>query len=316
MTSTKSQDSASAEKQTTELLKQIKTIEAAEQSLANTLAKSIHDPQANSVINNLDYHAKNRINLFKQLQNINTELNEDISTRKAQLQAHQGLSNNFTSHLTDFKSNINNSKNNDIKNLRLSQINTYYTERYKAFFTIFRNIVYICLCIMIVVLLRQRYLLSGHVANILGMILMFIGLIFIIPPLFDINSRNNLVFDEYDFDFNAEHPDTGDSDFGSIVSVDGHSLESEFKQLGLDSEKDFDKYKNEFEDIIKYGECVGSDCCSIGAEYDKKKAKCVVSQKESFLSGQSTSNMHPGASLDSSPQHLVSEPLSEYYSIH
>ena len=169
---------------------------------------------------------------------------------------------------------------------------------------------------MLVVLLRQRYLLSGHVANIIGMIILFVGLFFIIPPLFDISARNNLVFDEYDFDFNSEHPETGDTDVGSILSVDGHSVESEFKQLGLDTEKDFSKYKNEFEDIIKHGECVGAACCAANSKYNHKDAKCVASHKESFLSGQSSSNMHQGAPLDSSPQDLVSEPLSEYYSIH
>ena len=61
----------------------------------------------------------------------------------------------------------------------------------------------------------------------------FIFLIFIVPSLFDIAVRNNMVYDEYDFYFDPSRPNQGDHDDSTIF----YSMKKKLKDELINSKK-------------------------------------------------------------------------------
>ena len=83
--------------------------------------------------------------------------------------------------------------------------------------------------------------------------------------IYDINSRNNMVFSEFDF-----APPSGEAVTGSD------------RPPASEDDKD-DK------DDICGVECVGAACCTAGMIYDNDKDSCVIKNtKEGFVSGRGT----------------------------
>ena len=212
------------------------------------------------IIDKINNMAETRINLFKNLSVINSLFSNNITSESATLQAKTKLLQTMEEELNRRKTQIRKDKNINIKNLRLTEINTYYSEKYKAYFGIFKKIVYICIALLIVTVLRQRYLINSNISHLLAIIVIVIGVFFIIPPLLDLYARNNMVFSEYDFTFdpnNIQNPPIGD---------DEHDT----------SYIDIEKYKKDLQ-LLAEGDCLGSSCCGPGLEYDTKMEQCIIS---------------------------------------
>lgn len=128
------------------------------------------------------------------------------------------------SQLTD--DDINNKKRN-------VEINVYYEKKYNSYLDVLKYFTLYVVGLLILTILRKRYYLSYGFTNILSFILIIIGSMHIYIKIADINARNNINFDEYDWTFDpSEHSDPNKLD---------NSLQSQSDGSGLS--------------------CVESDCC-------------------------------------------------------
>jgi hypothetical protein len=155
----------------------------------------------------------------------------------------------------------------DISNantIRMTQINTYYSKKYKAYSEIIKIIIFMCIPLLIITILTKRHILPSSVGTILGTILFIICLILIIPKIIDISYRNNMVFDQYDFSL-----DPSDPRLPSVNENRSEVLEQEAAS-GLT--------------------CSNASCCNSGMSFDRVIGKCK-NNVESFLSGQSNQTM-------------------------
>jgi len=203
------------------------------------------------------------------------------------------------------KNEMNHRKNLNVNNLRLTEINTYYSQKYNAYFDLFKMIALFCIILIIVTFLRQRYIISPRIANILGIIVIIVGSIYTIPKIVDLYARNNLVFDEYDFNLNPDNEGTTNE-----PDTSGPSL----MELGLENiGKKSKKYAEDLK-LIASGDCVGPHCCTAsGLKYDDKTNSCLL---EGFVS-------HKGEPLVGAPlndtstitKQLVMNRNPNYYSI-
>ena len=254
------------------------------------------------IINKINYVSKTRIFLFEQLQLIYSLIKDNVSNEKSELKYQMSLLKAMETHLNKSKKEINENKNMDVNNLRLIEINTYYTEQYRVYYKILRLVVLLCVPLLIFAILRQREILPPGVINILGIIVIVIGIFVIFPRILDLYQRNNMVFNEYDFPFNSENADN--------PSVTEHNRD-ELDLLEQKHSKDLKTYEGEL-----LGECEGSGCCGEGSVYSNGLCIAVpVKNQEPFISGQSTQN--PGAELmDKSTinKKIVADQNSDYYS--
>jgi hypothetical protein len=242
-----------------------------------------------------------------------------------QLKTQMNLLKNSEQQLQNNKDEMNKARHHNINNLRLTEINTYYSQQYKAYFNIFRNMVFLCIGLVFITMLRQRYILTSKIANILAIILIIIGLFFIIPPLLDIQARDNLVFEEYEFPFNAKHAKTGDMDADKLAETWESDVGEGIIHLGKDLESEAIKYEKDLGKLAG-GMCIGKECCGPNQLFEKNKCKDRVAKSsnaggsEGFLSGQSS--QQPGTFINrgapyNNPSNfgLIVPPNSNLYSL-
>ena len=289
-----------------QIINNIKTLQNLEQELYLDLEKlpssGSNSEAQKEVVYKINNISQSRIALFEQLQSFHSLLHDNVTTEKSELEEQMKFLSIMEKHMDKSKSQLNKNKNLNNNNLRMTEINTYYSQQYNAYNQILKIAIIMCLPLLILAILRQRFLLPSNIVNILGVISLSVGLFFIIPKIIDLYSRNNMVFSEYDSGFNPDHADN--------PSVTEHS-DNELNMLKNSYLTDLD--------LLEKGDCLGPECCSKGMVYTGDKcelAKPDDTIKESFISGQST--QYPGADLSdptTMSKNLVVPKNSKYYSV-
>ena len=136
---------------------------------------------------------------------------------------------------------------------RMIEINTYYGKKYAAQKELMQIIVLTCVPLLVLALLAKFGTLAGSIASAIGSIVLVIGLYFIIRKFIDINTRSNMVFDEYDWQFDpaALKP--------TVIEYDLAQLRGAMPTAN-----------------VEMGGCFGQACCAKGTVYDETLSKCVI----------------------------------------
>ena len=96
--------------------------------------------------------------------------------------------------------------NND--KLRMIQINTYYTEKYRAHTDLMKKIIFFILPILLLTILGTKGILPKDLSYTLAGIILIIGIVVVVYNIYDLNNRNNFDFDEYMIDSNSSLEDS------------------------------------------------------------------------------------------------------------
>ena len=95
-------------------------------------------------------------------------------------------------------------KQNNIDKLRMIDINTYFTEKYKAQTDLMKLIIYFAIPLLIITILANKGIISNKLAYIIGGVILILGVILVIMKIYDLNNRNNMNFREMNVGYNAE----------------------------------------------------------------------------------------------------------------
>jgi len=146
----------------------------------------------------------------------------------------------------------------NIQKLRMIEINTYYSKRYKAHIELMKLIIVFLIPIILLSVLLKKRILPPLIFKFIIMLICIIGAYFIFSKIWDLIRRDNIVFDKISWQFNPKTLD-------KVDTTNKHWL--------LKDVKDECK-KTDVSEI-----CYGDDCCDRGTVYDKNKKKCVVSDE-------------------------------------
>jgi hypothetical protein len=91
------------------------------------------------------------------------------------------------------------------KQRRTVEINVYYEKKYASYLDVLKYFTFYCIILLILAILRKRMILSYSFTNILTMVLVIVGGMHLYLKIADINMRDNMDFDEYDWSFNPEN---------------------------------------------------------------------------------------------------------------
>ena len=156
-------------------------------------------------------------------------------------------------------------KQNNIDKLRMVDINTYYTEKYRAQTDLMKMIIYFAIPILLIAILASKGIIKNSLAYSLGGIILFIGIICVIVMLVDINNRDPMNFREYKIDVNIkaeEQEEKRAEKAGNIHPWDEIEYDSESALKALERELGV--------------ACIGGDCCDKPyTVFDKKLGMCV-----------------------------------------
>ncbi len=193
--------------------------------------KSLGDLDAN----NLNVLNAQRQNALKNLQN----QWEVESTLRPKLQVEDQLVSNVEDELGKTRKLFDN-KNAYFSFRRQTEINNYYNKRAEAYQRLFKMSIIFLVFLMIIGFFQGRGTISANIGNLLTLIILVIAGIYVIAEYYDIQRRDNMNFEEYDY---------GDANVGGGGGGDGGD--------GSGS---------------KWGLCVNQNCCTDGMIF--KDGKC------------------------------------------
>ena len=266
-----------------EILAQIEQLQASEQSLIAQLDAATAAPGFNpntepilSLVANINNISDSRQALFNSISNQAKLVQTDVANSRVDLVAQLTLLKTVESQLNDSKNAIDKLQNRNDTQMRLVQINTYYGQRYESHSNLMKKLIVVCVPLLVLIILKKKSLLPETISKYAIGITIAVGAIYIIRDLWDIFTRSNMNYDEYDWKY--EDPSKQSP---SIWQYNKDHLYN---------------FSNPLKNLMKnLGVCIGESCCGDGLAFDKKTQKCVTPQ------GIKTSYTPPPAAATTTP---------------
>ena len=214
-------------------------------------------PEIQSMVDSINGLSESRISLFHSISDKADVLQSGVSNSRTDLISQMTLLQVVEDQLNQAKKSMAQLQNSNDTQLRLVQINTYYGKRYSAQSTLMKLIILICLPLLILLILKKKGLLPELISNYAIGITVAVGAFFVVRAGWDISTRSNMDFDEYNW--NYENP------AGQVPTVWQYNKEHLFN------------IDNPLKTLMSnLGLCLGSNCCANGMYFDEKSQQCTT----------------------------------------
>jgi len=280
----------SGDSSTTANIQNLQTIEQQLlQNLEMNLAEgNLTENEINTTIEQINSISSMRMNLFDSLGNYNQFYQTNLQMANDTLYQQTQVLDILENKLNDNRKKIIALAENKNNNIRLAEINSYYSEKYKAQARFMKIVIILILPVLISAILLKRGLIPYIVFKIISVIIGVISFFFLVNQLYFFSTRSNMVYKERNVYVNTKNLSpspfgNGDSSNSSGIDVSGN--DPWFTNSGL---------------------CKGSNCCSSGMTYNTTLNQCVESfqtlhpQSTPSLSSLSSSSSSPSSSSSSS----------------
>lgn len=263
LTDTTNVDSAELQEVT---LMNIQQLQKMEQKLYKQLEDmAANEPSAISkqdeIVKKINDLSQMRSTMFGQLEDMYRGLSGRVAQSRVDLVDQMTVTGVVEGQLNRAKASLNQLTDNKNQKMRMVEINTYYSQKYRAQTDLVKTILMFAVPTLVIAILNKKGFIPKNIGNLLISIVIAIGIIVVFRKYWDISSRSNMVFDEYKWawDPNASKPTVLQYDIDQIEGTSS-SLENEVNSFAKD---------------LGLG-CVGQECCDKGTKYDEKKQKCEV----------------------------------------
>jgi hypothetical protein len=180
-----------------------------------------------------------------------------VSQSRVDLVAQMTLLNTVEDQLNQAKKKIEELNSTNDTKMRMVGINTYYGQRYEAQSNLMKKIITICIPVLVIFILKKKSLIPETIANYIIGIIVAIGAFILMLNMWDIYTRNNMVFDEYEWKY--DNPDA------HSPSIWEYNKQHMFN------------FNNLFQNLMaNLGICVTDKCCAPGTMYSEKASQCVL----------------------------------------
>lgn len=249
------------------ILNNINQLQQMESDLYNQLEKSTaegaDDSEQETIINKINEISTMRMTMFSDL---------DLTlktTEKQVVQSRNDLVNQLTTtqimekDLNNSKANLANLKTSKANKMRMVEINTYYASKYKAQINVMKTIIMMCIPLSVLAIISKKNLIPDYISKSLMGVVIVIGTIVIIKQIYDLTSRNNMNFDEYNWKWDPAN------DNPSVYEYDKAQFTSSADKTSATPTPEF-----------SLSGCVGEECCSSGTYYSSVQKQCLTGSKE------------------------------------
>jgi len=248
----KSVDFSDVQEKNAQTLTDIQNLQVIEKDLFTTLeeglaSNTLTPEQKDSIINKINEIAQMRANLYKNISGVFSFFQNNVSSARDTLMEQSSAVEIVEHELNEAKRRLKLIEKEQADKLRLVEINTYYGERYADHTSIMKTIIIICLPIMLLTFLANRGFLPPTIYAILVIIVAVVGLIYIAKQILHTMSRDNMNYQEYNWDFKTSQ--------APPVDTSNPSGTNPWTTSGI--------------------MCVGQACCYDGNTYDSTLNKCI-----------------------------------------
>jgi len=247
-------DFSSMQERNQQTLADIKNLQDMEQELYNILEQNSMNnnltlEEKDKTVNKINEISQMRINLYANLKDIYSFFQKNVSSSRTTLAEQMMAIDIVENELNGSKRRLQLLEDEKYNKLRLVEINTYYGKKYNAHANIMKTVVIICIPLLILGVLTNQGILPKNIGNVLMAIIIVIGVFVIVLQLIDTSNRDNMNYDEYDWNFKPEDAPTNEDD----TTLENNPWD--FEPISL--------------------ECVGAACCNEASTYDVEKNLCV-----------------------------------------
>jgi len=254
-------ESQERQKQTLDNIQRLQTME---KDLYTQLEKSSASggdiAGQDAIIAKINELSQIRISLFNELKDMYKDTQGRVSQSRIDLVDQMTVAGVVENELNNAKTNLNALSDNKNQKMRMVELNTYYSQKYREYSRVMKLVIYFTVPILILAILRKKTFIPENIANILIVILIIVGGIMVVLRLVDLSSRSNMNFDEYDWGWDPSRYEP------TVLQYDKEQLSGVVSDMKHDT--------SNFSKSLGLG-CIGEECCSDGTVYDKEKQICV-----------------------------------------
>jgi len=209
--------------------------------------------QRSLIIDKINQIAQTRMTLYHSISNMASAYQQNVTTSSNTIQEQMLAIDIVENELNVAKGRLNLLEEQKYNKLRLVEINTYYGKQYNAYKDIAKNIVYVCILVLIIVILGKRGILPTNIYITINVLVIGIAAIIIGKQIIKLFNKDNMNFDEYDWYFDKSKAPIDTTYSSGSGSSDPWAIPNTT--------------------------CVGATCCDIenGFVYDSTKNICVLS---------------------------------------
>lgn len=220
------------------------------QTQEKELYTSLDDPNLSSeekqqIINKINEISQMRLNMYAGMQDMYSYYQQNVSASRSTLGQEVSALDIIENELNQAKKKLNLIEDQKYNKLRLVEINTYYGKRYNAHANLMKTIVFTCIPLIILAILANKGILPPKLYRLIAAIVLIIGVIILGRQLIDLSNRDNMNWDEYNWNFNASEAPTSD----------GTEPQNPWATPSVT--------------------CIGSACCYDGSTYDANQNICL-----------------------------------------
>jgi len=236
-----------------EILNNIQSLQQIEQQFFTSLETNpnLSRQQQQEILDKINRITTMRLSLYNTLSSINnffqSSLQNSIGTLQQQLTAIAIVEDELNQSKRRLEL-LEIEKNNKI---RLVQINNYYGDKYAEHSQLMKIVIFTLIPVIIITFLHNKTILPDTIYYILLIIVSFIGAFYFVYRFISIIMRDNMVYDEYDWTFDASQAPKASASSGDPWVTNTNT-----------------------------GICVGEFCCSEGQVYDASLNVCVIGTPE------------------------------------
>lgn len=235
----------------------ISDLQTVEMKLYESLDNNKLTQEARSrIIDKINEIAQTRMNLYQGISNMASSYQQNLATSNNTLQEQMLAIDIVENELNVAKRRLNLLEDEKYNKLRLVEINTYYGKQYNAYKDVAKNIVYLCILVLIIVILGKKGILPPNIYVTLNGLVIVVGVVIIGKQIIKLSNKDNMNFDEYDWYFNKSQAPVDTT--GGLTGT-GSSSSNPWDTPSL--------------------ACVGATCCNQadGFMYDSTQNMCVLS---------------------------------------
>jgi len=214
-----------------------------------------------TIVDRINEISTARITLYNTLKGMYTVMQTSVAGTRNELVDQMTITGVVEQELNNAKSSINTLSDEKNNKLRMVEINTYYGKRYQAHTGLMKLIILICIPLLILAILGKKGVVPSNIASGLATVIIAIGAILVVRRLWDLDRRDNMNYDEYDwyFDQNASAPTVWEYDRDHLFNKD--------------TIKDWGEGAGN-----SVGLCVDDQCCPDGYSYNSDINKCATTE--------------------------------------
>jgi len=263
MPQTAKQDYSNLKHTNTQVISDIANLQNIERDLFNTLEQSLSQgtltqTQKNTLVQQINEISQMRSNMYQTIGGVNDFYSKNLNLASDTLSNQTGAIQIVEKELNAAKQRLKLIEDYKLSKLRLVEINSYYSQRYASHTYLMKIIIAILVPILILAFLANKNLIPNWLFSLLTIIIGFVGTIVIFYNVRSILLRDNMMFQEYDWGFDANSAPRA----SSIQATDPWASGSG-------------------------NMCIGQACCDVGYTYNPTQNKCIASASSSSSSSKS-----------------------------